>query len=156
VEPQKATGFWHWIRLHGFDWWQVFGLACLVIGVLGFGVLIVNVRPSLPRTNGAFLLQTVIGGSHVSAAPQADASPSPSPSPDPTGVNPSATGPQPSASRSGVFWVRPSASAAPTSGTVSPTASASVAPTATDTATPRPTIPVPSVSPTPTPRPTIH
>ena len=157
MKPQKASSFRHWIRLHGFDWWQVFGSACLVMGVLGFAVLMVHVRPNLPRTNGAFLLQTVIGGeSWASDSPQADPSPSSSPAPDLTGLSLSATVPHPSASRSGVQSVRPSASPPPSGGVVSPTPSVSVFPTTTPSPTPRPSLPQPSVSPTATPRPCIH
>lgn len=146
MRPQKARGFRYWTRLHGLDGWQVLGSALLVIGVLGFAVLMVNVRANLPHTNGAFLLQTLIGH-QPSDSPQP--STTPSASPDATQAAPA-----PSASRSGVYWFSPPASAPPAgSATATPTASASpsVSPT------PRPGVhPSALPTPTPTPRPGVH
>ncbi len=127
MQPGNARRFRHWIRLHGFDGWQVFVSACLVIGVLGFTALVVKLtQPTLPGTHGAFLLQTV-----VDRGPQlteVEPSPLPSASPDSTAVPiPATTAPQPSTSRPGTQSVKPSA-----------------------TSRPRPT-PTPSATPTPTP-----
>jgi hypothetical protein len=151
VRPQKARSFRYWTRLHGLDGWQILGSACLVVGVLGFSVLIAHVRPTLPHTNGAYLLQTLLGQQPSDSA-QPSTNASPGASPDPTQA-----APLPSASRSGLFWwVSPSASAPPTRGpTGTPTATATASPS--DSPTPRPGVhPSALPTPTPTPRPSVH
>jgi hypothetical protein len=154
VKAREGRGFGRWIRLHGFDGWQILGSACLVIGVLGFAVLIVQIRPTLARTHGAFLLETIVNGGHQpSNDPQPGTSASPSSSPDLA-----QTGPLPSASRSGLRRVSPSATAPPTGG-ATPSSSPSPSPTASpsDSPTPRPGVhPSPLPTPTPTPRPSVH
>ncbi len=132
MQPRNASRFRHWLRLHGFDGWQVFGSACLVIGVLGFAVLVVNLRhPTLPGTHGAFLLQTVVdGGSQPSENAQPEPSPSPSASPKPTAAPiPATTASQPSPSRSGTPSVKPSATSSPRA---TPTPSATPPPSPID------------------------
>jgi PKD domain len=128
VHPGNASRFRHWIRLHGFDGWQVFGSACLVIGVLGFSALVVNLRqPLLPGTHGAFLLQTVLGGG-PQPSQSAGSEPSPAPSASPAAAAPiPATAPQPSPSRSGTQPVKPSAPGSPTA-TPTPSATPTPAP----------------------------
>ena len=156
VQAREARQFWRWIRSHGFDGWQVVGSACLVVGVLGFAVLIGQVRPTLPRTHGAFLLETLINPSHQ---PSAEAQPSTSAPPStPTGEG-AQIAPLPSASRSGLRSLRPSATAPASVG--GGTATAAPSPTATDSPsespTPRPDVHPSAVpTPTPTPRPSIH
>lgn len=154
MQLRKASGFRHWIRLHGLDGWQLLGSACLVIGVLGFALLIAHIRPTLPKTNGAYLLQTLINaGTQPTVEPQAQPSASPDPS-SPSGVTQAA--PLPSASRSGFRWTYPNPSAGPSpAGGTSATASPSPTPSASPT--PRPVVHPSAVpTPSPSPRPSIH
>src|SRR2546428_12855138 len=153
VQAREGRRLLRWVRLHGFDGWQVIGSACLVVGVLGLAVLIVQVRPTLPRTHGAFLLETLINPSHQ---PSDEAQPSRS-APPSTSTGGAQVAPLPSASRSGLRWVRPSATAPASVG--AGTVTSSPAPTASpsDSPTPRPDVHPSAVpTPTPTPRPSIH
>ena len=149
LRPKAARGLRHWIRLHGFDGWQILGTAGLLISLLGFSILVTQFRNSLPHTGSGFLL-TVLGGTpHPSDEAQLGTTSSPSGSP--TGLDQAPV--RPSASRSGVHPVTPSAGGARGGPTPSSTASASPS----DSPTPRPVVhPSASPTPTPTPRPSVH
>jgi hypothetical protein len=144
VRPQGARGVRYWTRLRGFDVWQLIGTAGLLIGVLGFSVLIVQIKV-LPHTGSGFLL-TVLSGT---PRPSDEAQPSVAPSPGPSVERPSAS---PIAQRSGF----PSWTGLPGSPSASPgtivvwTPPPLPTPTAIPSPTDRPGLPKPNPTPTPT------
>jgi hypothetical protein len=143
----------HWLRLNVLDGWQVFGVVGLMVGVLAFGMMLTHTKIDLPRTGGAFLLQTIVGGgAQPSATDQPETSPSASPSPVPdVGL----AGPLPSVSRPSANRIRPSGSGSSGNGvTATPSPTDSTIPSILPT--PRPSLPGPIPLPTPTPRPSIR
>jgi len=152
VHPGEPSSSRRWTHQNVFDGWQAFGMVCLLIGIFGFGLVVLNAKHALPRTG---TLLTLITGTPQPAAetaqPAVGPSPSPAPAPAASVVGQPTIRPHPS--RSGAQPVRPSPSA---TGVASASPSPPASATPTPTPTPRPTLPKPSISPTPTPRPTIH
>jgi hypothetical protein len=143
----------HWLRLNVLDGWQVFGVVGMAAGILGFGLLLTHTKIELPRTGGAFLLQTIVGGgAQPSATDRPTASPSASPSPFPAvGL----AAPVPSVLRQSPNRIRPSGSGSSGSGvTATPSPTDTTLPTLSPL--PRPSIPAPIPLPTATPRPSIR